>query len=139
TGHIVGGTFISYTITSGCGSAVALSFVSITPSAPVGPITGPSSVCAGSTVALSHSVTGGTWTSSAPSIATVNSAGVVTGVAAGVTTISYAVSAGCGISVVWYNITVYSTVSAGGISGANTICVGATDLLTATLPGGTWS
>src|SRR5579871_979582 len=54
-------------------------------------ITGPSSVCVAATITLSVTPTGGTWTSSAPGVATVgSSSGIVTGVTAGTTTIHYA-------------------------------------------------
>ncbi len=54
------------------------------------PISGASGVCAGSTTTLSDAG-GGTWASSDPSIATINSSGVVTGVALsrGTVTITY--------------------------------------------------
>src|SRR4051812_46637599 len=55
-----------------------------------GPITGTFSVCVGSTTTLSSPPPGGTWASSSPSIATIGtSSGIVTGVSAGVTTITY--------------------------------------------------
>ncbi len=59
-------------------------------------ITGVTSVCAGSSVSLANSVGGGTWTSSAPGIATVDAVtGLLSGVAAGTSTITYQLSTGC--------------------------------------------
>ena len=49
----------------------------------------------GTTLQLSHSLTGGTWTSSAPSKATVSNTGLVSGLVVGTTTITYTV---CGNS-----------------------------------------
>jgi trimeric autotransporter adhesin len=46
-------------------------------------------VCKGKTAALSDAITGGTWSSSNTAVATVNTTGVVTGVALGTATISY--------------------------------------------------
>jgi gliding motility-associated-like protein len=54
-------------------------------------ITGASEVNAGSTIQLSHPVAGGTWSSSSTGVATVSSTGLVTGVTAGTTTITYTV------------------------------------------------
>jgi len=45
-------------------------------------ITGSTAVCVGSTIQLTDGVSGGSWSSSSKSYATVNSSGVVTGVAA---------------------------------------------------------
>ncbi len=55
----------------------------------VAPITGPTTVCAGDTIALSDATTGGTWSSSATATASIGTDGRVIGVAAGVATISY--------------------------------------------------
>ena len=66
------------------------------PTAPT--ITGSAAVCVGSGITLTGSGTANTsspWTSSSTSTATVSSSGVVTGVAAGSTTITYKNSAGC--------------------------------------------
>ena len=64
---------------------------SVVGAALVGAITGPSVVCIGSTITLSDTSSGGTWASSTPSVATV-SAGVVTGISAGIDTIKYTVT-----------------------------------------------
>ncbi|MEI6276468.1 MAG: T9SS type A sorting domain-containing protein [Prolixibacteraceae bacterium] len=76
--------------------------VSVNP-APAAPsaITGTKSLCAGSTVILSDLTAGGIWSSSVPSVATVSSNGVITGISAGSATISYTVTSagGCTNSV----------------------------------------
>lgn len=64
-----------------------------------GTITGSSTVGVGTTVALSSSVAGGTWSSSNSSVASVGSTGIVTGIAAGTATITYTKTALCGIAV----------------------------------------
>src|SRR4030095_4521255 len=51
-------------------------------------VTAPASVCVGSTGILSPT-TGGTWVSSNPAIATVDNAGVITGVSAGTVTFTF--------------------------------------------------
>ena len=59
-------------------------------------ISGPSSVCIGRTITLTDGVPCGAWSSSATSIATVGSTGIVTGVSTGTATISYSGGSTCG-------------------------------------------
>ena len=67
------------------------------PCNPPGTISGSGPVYVGSTLTLTETVTGGTWISSDPAIATVNpTTGLVTGVSPGTDTITYSVSAPCG-------------------------------------------
>jgi len=95
TGASAGVDTVKYTVANTCGSAVATKTISVGASAYPGSISGYTSVCAGHTIALSESITGGTWSSGNPAVATV-SGGVVTGIAVGSATISYAVSNSCG-------------------------------------------
>ena len=139
TGLAGGAAVIFYTATNGCGTAVTSIIVNVTAAAPISYITGPGAVCAGSTIPLSDAAPGGTWSSADPAIATISPTGVVTGVSAGVTTISYAASLGCGVSVATAAITVNTAATAGTISGTATICTGGTALLTSYAPGGVWS
>jgi hypothetical protein len=60
------------------------------------PITGPSTVCQGSTIALSTTSTGGTWSSSNPAVASVLPSGLVIGVSGGTAVISYSYPAATG-------------------------------------------
>jgi len=97
------------------------------------PITGTLSLCVGGTTTLSSTPTGGTWSSGSPSIATVVSPGVVTGVAAGTANITYVAGTG----------SVSATVTVGAapasIMGAPAVCPGGTNTLTCSTTGGTWS
>lgn len=90
------GTFsYSLKVTNECGSTTANSSITINPS-PI--ITGTLFSCIGSTSQLTGSATAAAtnpWTSSTPAVATVSSTGLVTGVSAGTTTITYANSLGC--------------------------------------------
>lgn len=61
-----------------------------------GTISGSSTVCVGASTTLSDTTTGGTWSSSNTSIATIGSTGIVTGISSGTVTISYTVSNSCG-------------------------------------------
>ncbi len=75
---------------------------------PLAAIQGPSIVPVGSTITLTNTTANGTWSSSAPSIATVDANGVVTGVAMGTATINYTVNTICGPQTVSKQINVTS-------------------------------
>lgn len=97
--------------------------------------TGTNTVCAGSTTTLANATTGGTWYSSSVSVADVDATtGVVTGVAAGVTNITYRVSPGC-FAVTAVTVDAVPDTIAGGANA----CEGKTKLLTDATTGGTWS
>jgi gliding motility-associated-like protein len=86
---------IQLTVTNSCGFTTQSTSVTVNPMPVVAAITGSSSLCAGTTTTLTGP-SGGAWTSSAPAFATVNASGVVTGIAAGTTTIRYTVTTnGC--------------------------------------------
>src|SRR5690554_2079601 len=106
------------------------------PSSPT--ITVPSGgvICEGETINLLPS-TGGTWTSSNPSVATIDNTGLLTGISGGTTTVVYTETAsGCSSSASVGNITVNAspivTIPAGG-----NVCEGATLNLSPST-GGTW-
>lgn len=104
-------------------------------------ITGASSVCTNKTITLANTATGGTWSSSTPAVATVNSStGVVTGITAGTTTISYTLpgTTECGLSTS-SNINVIASPTVPAITGASSVCFSQTTTLTNTTAGGTWS
>jgi len=106
TGVSAGYVNIDYAVTGTCGTTTISSFMTVVSTASAGTISGPSTVGAGSYISLSDGVSGGSWSSSDPSVATISSTGVVTGVAAGTVTISYTVS-GCGTSTTTtYTVTV---------------------------------
>lgn len=113
TGVAAGTATISYSVTNGCGSAVATIVVTVITLPSVGTITGTATVTAGSTTTLSNATTGGAWSSSATGIATVGSTGVVTGVAAGTATISYTVTNSCGSAVATRVVTVNAALTIG--------------------------
>jgi len=137
TGVTTGTDTIIYTRTNSCGSVADSQSIIIDIPAVSGTITGVSSVCHGSAVTLTASVTGGVW-SATNGNATV-AAGVVTGVTGGADTIEYTVTTGCGVSVTTQPITVDTTLVAGTLSGAANVCAGATVTFTASAAGGVWS
>ncbi len=128
TGISAGTATITYTLTAGC---MATKAVTVNP---LSPVTGAGSVCVGATLPLSDAVTGGTWTSTATTIATVSGTGVVTGVALGSATIVYTLPTGCTAST-----TVTVSISPTSITGVLTVCSGSTIALSDGVAGGTWS
>lgn len=97
-------------------------------------ISGITDICAGGVTTLSHSVSGGTWSSAnSPMYVTVNAAtGTVTGIKKGTAAIYYHVG-GC---VAGTNVKVNSLPT---ISDSGNICAGLTKPLSASIPGGTWT
>ncbi len=114
TGVSGGTVVISYSVSGACGTGVRTMAVTVTGSTITGTITGTTTVATGFTTTLYNSVSGGTWSSSNPSVATINTSGLVSGVAVGTTVISYAVS---GCSGVAYATTIVTVTAANCISG----------------------
>jgi hypothetical protein len=92
----------------------------------------------GASATYSSTVTGGTWSSSNGTIASVASTGAVRANAAGTATISYAITTSCGTATATRVVTVNSTPTVAAITGATTVATGATITLSNTTTGGTW-
>lgn len=135
TGVAGGYATISYTV----GGCSAITGVTVSPLSYVA-IHGPATVCASSTITITDSMGSTvTWTSSAPSVATV-SGGVVTGLTTGVTVISLTVTNACGSTTDTMSVTVLTTTpTPGAISGPSTVMAGSTITLSNSVPGGVWS
>ena len=104
-------TYYRAVLTNGTCAAANSDVVTVTVN-PLPTITGTLTTCIGATTQLTGSATAATvspWISSAPAVATVSSTGLVTGVAAGTTTITYKNSNNC---VITATITVGNTNSA---------------------------
>ena len=121
TGVAAGSTTVYYTVPGLCPASATLTIESSTM---YDSMTGPSTVCSGSTITIYTTATGGTWSSSDVAVATVSTSGVVTGVSTGTAIISYAVTGACGPAVETMTVTVNPPVSAGTISGPSTVTVG---------------
>ncbi len=131
TGVAAGSAVMTFTLSStGC---YRTKTVTINPLP--APIAGSNNVCAsGATTTLSDITIGGTWSSSTPAVATVSGAGLVTGVTAGSSTITYTLPTGCiATSPMLVNPL------PGAISGTPVVCQGSTITVTDPTPGGTWS
>jgi len=103
-GIISGPSTIVHTVSNAWCSAAAIKFVTVDTFPDAGVITGPESVCAGQQVTLIDSVSEGVWTSD-PSIATISS-GLVKGIKAGTTTVTYSVTNSCGTDIATYRFRV---------------------------------
>ncbi|NLH78304.1 MAG: hypothetical protein GX465_14835, partial [Acidobacteria bacterium] len=120
TGVSAGSSVITYTNSNGC-SITATVTVFALPS-----ITGTLTVCSGSTTQLTGSGTpaaSNPWVSSNTAAATVSNTGLVTGVSAGSSVITYTNSNGCSTTA---TVTVYASPS---ISGTLAVCIGSTTQL----------
>jgi len=88
TGVSAGSSVITY----GFGSCAAFYTITVAPMPPA--FTGSSSLCTGTTATLSDALTGGMWTSSNTTIASIGiTSGMVSGISAGTSLISYALGA----------------------------------------------
>lgn len=129
TGTVYGTANISYTLPTGCFKFVTVT-VNVTPSA----ISGANVVCESSSTSFTNTVSGGSWSTSNSSVATVSTTGAVTGVSAGTATISYTLSTGCfAVKVITVNPL------PGAITGPTATCQGLTVTLSSTTAGGSWS
>lgn len=126
TANTTGSYNVKVTDANGCMATSAVENVAVNPTPPA--IVGAINICQGITSAYSDSITGGTWISSNTSIATVSSAGILTGVTTGTVTLSYAV-VGCPTT---KNITINPTpASLITALGDTDLCPGDYSLLTA--------
>ena len=130
SGVLAGAATITYTV-GGCYITHPLI---VTSPGTLTSITGANNVCAGDTVILTDATTSGTWSSNNTSVAIVNAAGVVNGLATGVATINY-YKLGCTVSkTVTVNVNTIAT-----ISGNTNLCIGQTTSLSDATAGGVWS
>ncbi len=92
TAVAAGVTTIIYTT----GSSSVMTNLTVSNAPYMGKILGLNNTCPGVPVILYENVSGGSWSSSDPTISTVNGSGVVTGVSPGIDTIYYTVISACG-------------------------------------------
>ncbi|MBE2289573.1 MAG: Ig-like domain-containing protein [Chitinophagaceae bacterium] len=127
SGVSAGTCIISYYIGSGCESTVTVTV------SPLPEISGTLLLCEGSTSSLSATPSGGTWSSGNTAVATVGTTGILTGVSAGTSNITYTSGAGC------FEIVIVTVNSAPVISGTTSLCLSSVVTLTGSPSGGTWS
>jgi uncharacterized protein YjdB len=150
TALAAGTAAIRYVVTNtgACGANDTASFVVTVSQNPVtGTISGSSIVClSGSTTSAQLTFTGGTtggiWSSSNSSVATVNATtGLVTALSVGSVTINYTVAAagGCSDATTSFSISVVTQLNTGLLSGNQSLCNGSTSTYTSTVLGGFWT
>lgn len=128
-GIALGTAIITYSFGASC---YATQPVTVNPMP--GAISGPGTVCNGSSITMSCTG-GGTWISTMTPVATVDSiTGVVSGITTGNTTIIYSLPTTCSSS---KSVTVSPVPSP--ITGPLSVCRGASTTLSDPTPGGTWS
>jgi uncharacterized protein YjdB len=130
TGLSAGVTSVTYTMTgTGC-FRTRLVTVNATPS----PISVLPTVCVGATSVATDATPGGTWSASPLAYGSITpTTGVITGLSAGVLTITYTSPTSCSITA-----TVTVLPIPGVISGPHNVCIGDSILLTDATPGGSW-
>ena len=131
TGVSAGTANITYTITSSTCYNTTVVTVNPNPS----PIGGVTAICAGSTTTLADATTGGSWSSSNTTIATIDPVtGFLTGVLSGTVTITNIFSTGCKATMPFQVNPLPAP-----ITGVTYVCQGATTILHDLTTGGTWS
>src|SRR5665647_1427002 len=138
TGIAAGTSVITYSVT--VGGCVNTATKTVTVTAPISQtITGVSPLCIGSTDTWASTTAGGSWSSATPANATVDaSSGLVTGIAAGTSVITYSVTVGGCVNTATKTVTVTAPISQ-TITGVSPLCIGSTDTWASTTAGGSWS
>ena len=139
TGVSGGSIMISYAETNGCGVNYATYNMTVNPLPYVGMISGPASICLGSSVSYTDTTGGGAWTSSAATVLTVDPlSGLSSAIGDGTSVVTYMTTNGCGTSSVSLSVAVLSAPSGLFITGGSEVCVGASIFLTGSEGDGTW-
>lgn len=144
TGVSAGTVEIFYTLPASGGCPAPQTSISVTATAPpdAGTLSGVQEVCEGGSRTYTSTISGGTWSSGNPSVATVDpSTGIVTGISAGSAILTYTVSGlgGCPDDFETRSITVTPLADAGTLSGEDELCVGESTVFASTSLGGTWA
>ncbi len=130
---------LTFTTSAGCTTSGS-AFVTINPLPIPGTITGLTPVCVGSTINLSNSLTGGSWTVDNANSSIGISSGVLTGSAAGTSIVTYSVTNGSGCSsLTTTTVTINALPTVNAITGVSPVCVASTINLTSTTASGVWS
>ena len=134
TGISAGSANFTFTLTSGSCASVPTQDIIVKPK-PTVQITGLDDICIGMSTSLSP-ISGGTWTSSIPSVASVSNTGVVFGISAGQTTFSFRSNDTQCLSDPTAALTVNDRPTI-NYTGSSTICVGS-NITLSSLGSGIW-
>ena len=144
TGVAAGTATINYTFTNtnSCSTTVS-KVITVNPLPTVAPITGNFNVCTSTDSQLADATAGGTWNSSNTAVATVDATGLVSGITAGNSTISYTVTDGNGCTTTvtaLVTVTTLPTVAPITTTAPSfDVCIGGTIPLKDATSGGVWS
>ena len=127
SGSIAGSTTISYTLPNGCISTTSMAVNTLSG------ISGGPEVCAGANITLTNAVPGGTWSTGSSSVTVGTLSGIVTGLAAGTSVITYRMPSGCAA------MTTVTVNASAPITGPGYVCTGQTVTMNDSVSGGTWS
>ncbi len=129
TGVSLGTASIVYTVASGCAVGMVVTVH------PLANIEGSDSVCVGSDILLTNIVGGGTWVSSNPAVAQIDTfTGLVTGLVDGISYVGYTTAEGCATT---FFLRVIPALPA--IAGPSLICSNTEVILSNGVSGGRWS
>lgn len=139
TGVAFGFDTVVYTINNTCGTFTSNAFLRVDTAVTAAPIVGPSHVCVGGTVVLSNANVLGTgvWSFSNGN-ASITSAGLVSGVSAGLDTVTYNFTNGCSSVSSSMEVLVEAPIPVGTIAGPSAVCRGSWITLTSSVMGGVW-
>ncbi|MCD6011217.1 MAG: surface protein [Flavipsychrobacter sp.] len=137
SGLSAGTDTIAYSVFNTCGSATTYHYVTVNPLPDSGIISGPVNVCVASTITLTETVSGGTWTVD-NTTASITGGGVVSGLVAGTNIAYYTVVNMCGTATASFPFTVVPLPDAGIITGPSVVCEASTMVLIDTVLGGVW-
>jgi hypothetical protein len=137
----MGGSYSVTATINGCVSSTGTTNVTVSDPVSSVNLDGTQAICVNGTTSFTPSTAGGIWTSSTPSVATVSTSGVVTGVTAGTSDITYTITGtgGCNNVSATRTVTVSTPPNAGTLSGIQEICVDGNTTFSSTVTGGTWS
>jgi PKD repeat protein len=144
TGLSAGNVQINYTVTNSYGVFTANKIITVTgpPATPV--ISGNTNICLGTDASFTANSTGGVWSSTNTNVATVNTSGLVSGLTAGTSDISYSMNNGCGVTSATSTVTVAKCAPCtlpvvAAINGQTQVTPGATIQLSDNTANGVWA
>jgi len=139
TGIATGTDSVWYNVTNGCGFAELGYAVTISPLPNYGTITGAGHVCPRVPDTLTDTAIGGLWHVAHSTVDSISSAGIYKGMAPGWDTVYYGNTNVCGTYFSSYAVYTDSLPTAATLTGKDSLCIGLSDTIHASVTGGTWA
>ena len=131
---------VTYAINTVCGVYQAVHAVNIDTLPDASILIGPANLCAGIPVTYTTAAgAGGVWSTAIGNATIAAATGIATGITPGLDTIRYNITNACGSASGSKDVVITAQPDAGTLIGPLSVCKLDTILLTATIPGGTWS